>query len=45
VGAVVLAWSLSREEREERHAREVAAHAPPVSAESDATRGAPGPEA
>ena len=50
VGAIVLAWSLSREEREERHAREAAAahapataHAPPV-AEGDATPGAPGPE-
>ena len=28
VGAIVLAWSLSREEREERHAREATAHAP-----------------
>jgi signal peptidase II len=52
VGAIVLAWSLSREEREERHAREAAANAPPVvadpppaGAQRDATRGAPGPEA
>jgi signal peptidase II len=49
VGAVVLAWSLSREERLERHAREAtvahAAHAARERAESDAARGAPGPEA
>ena len=55
VGAIVLAWSLSREEREERHAREAAAHAAPGSAaarapsaavvEGDAASGAPGPEA
>ena len=57
VGAIVLAWSLSREEREERHAREATANArggtthaaasdaPPAVAERDATRGAPGPEA
>jgi signal peptidase II len=42
VGALVLAWSLSREEREERHARETAA--PRDAVERDA-RGAPGPEA
>ncbi|MEO8562136.1 MAG: signal peptidase II [bacterium] len=44
VGALVLAWSLSREEREERMARDAAASAP-----SDATRdappGVPGPDA
>lgn len=45
IGAIVLAWSLSREERQERHAREAAAHAPPVVAEGDATQGAPGPDA
>jgi signal peptidase II len=45
VGAIVLAWSLSREERQERHAREAATHAPPAVAEADATRGAPGPDA
>jgi signal peptidase II len=44
VGAIVLAWSLSREEREERHAREAAAHAGPV-VEGEATPGAPGPKA
>jgi signal peptidase II len=49
IGALVLAWSLSREERQERHAREAtvahAAHAAHERAESDAARGAPGPEA
>ena len=46
VGAIVLAWSLSRKEREERQAREAAAHAPSSAiAERDASRGAPGPEA
>ena len=45
VGAILLAWSLSREERQERHAREVAAHASPVVAEGDVTPGAPGPKA
>ena len=45
VGAIVLAWSLSREERQERHAREAAAHAAPPAAEREATPGAPGPEA
>ena len=44
VGAIVLAWSLSREEREERHAREAAAHGGPV-VEGEATPGAPGPKA
>ena len=42
VGALVLAWSLSREEREERQARE--AVTPRDAVEGDA-RGAPGPEA
>lgn len=45
VGAIVLAWSLSREERQERHVREAATHAPPVVSEGDATQGAPGPDA
>ena len=45
VGAIVLAWSLSREERQERHVREAAAHAAPPVAEREATPGAPGPEA
>jgi len=45
VGAIVLAWSLSREERQERHAREAAAHVPPVVAEGEAAQGAPGPDA
>ena len=44
VGAIVLAWSLSREERQERHARESAAHAGPV-VEGEASPGAPGPKA
>ena len=46
VGAIVLAWSLSREEREERQAREAAAHRSPAAVtERDASPGAPGPEA
>jgi signal peptidase II len=45
VGAIVLAWSLSQEEREERHAREAASHAPSVASESDVRPGASGPEA
>ena len=46
VGAIVLAWSLSREEREERHAREAAAQGgPSVIAERDASPGAPGQDA
>jgi signal peptidase II len=47
VGALVLAWSLSREEREERLARESAAAgaAPIDTSERDATTGARGPEA
>src|SRR5688572_30868779 len=45
VGAIVLAWSLSREEREEREAREAAAHGSPSAVtERDASPGAPGPE-
>lgn len=44
VGALLLAWTLSREEREERQAREAAATAPPDAVDGDA-RGAPGPEA
>jgi len=46
VGAIVLAWSLSREEREERHAREAAVQgAPSVIAKRDASPGAPGQDA
>ena len=47
VGAIVLAWSLSREEREERQAREAAAAQAPRAAvaERDPSPGAPGPEA
>jgi signal peptidase II len=47
VGALVLAWSLSREEREERQARESAtAHARALeSANRDANSGVRGPEA
>jgi signal peptidase II len=47
VGAIVLAWSLSREEREERQAREAAAMQGPRAAvaERDPSPGAPGPEA
>lgn len=41
VGALVLAWSLSREEREERHAREAAAVAGEPS-NRDAASGVPG---
>jgi len=46
VGALVLAWSLSQEEREERMAREAAdaAAAQPVR-DRDATPGIPGPDA
>jgi signal peptidase II len=45
VGAILLAWSLSREERQERHVRDASAHVAPVVAEGDVTPGAPGPEA
>jgi signal peptidase II len=53
IGAIVLAWSLSREDREEREARESAAlAAAPARAtssgdavDSDAARGASGPDA
>ena len=44
IGALVLAWSLSREDREEREAREPAALAGDA-VESDAARGASGPDA
>jgi signal peptidase II len=44
IGALVLAWSLSREDREEREAREVTAIAGDA-VESDAARGASGPDA
>ncbi|MEO6529146.1 MAG: signal peptidase II [Gemmatimonadaceae bacterium] len=47
VGALVLAWSLSREEREERLAREsvTARAAPAETLDRDATTGVRGPEA
>jgi signal peptidase II len=44
VGALVLAWSLSREDREERQARESSALAGDA-VEGDAARGASGPDA
>jgi signal peptidase II len=44
IGALVLAWSLSREDREEREARESGALAGDT-VESDAARGASGPDA
>ena len=44
VGALVLAWSLSREDREERQARESSALAGDA-VEGDAARGAYGPDA
>ena len=44
IGALVLAWSLSREDREEREARESGALAGDA-VESDAARGASGPDA
>ena len=44
VGALVLAWSLSREDREERQARESGALAGDA-VEGDAARGASGPDA
>ena len=48
VGALVLAWSLSREEREERQAREAAEAAEAAVAEvprRDPASGVPGPDA
>jgi signal peptidase II len=47
IGALVLAWSLSREEREERLARETPAAAPTAidAAERDTASGVRGPEA
>jgi signal peptidase II len=47
IGALVLAWSLSREDREEREAREVQTSSTLAgdAVESDAARGASGPDA
>ena len=45
VGALVLAWSLSREDREERDAREPRARASRRRWTGDATRGSAGPDA